>query len=97
MLAAKIILQTRHSRAAETAADAYAVALMERIGGDPRGLARLLAQIAGTTHPGPKILLDHPETSDRVALIERMAGSAPTRPLLDRTEWAALKNICAGA
>jgi Zn-dependent protease with chaperone function len=97
VLAAKIILQTRHSRAAETAADAYGVALMGRIGGDPRGLGRLLSRIAGTTHPGPKILLDHPETRDRVALIEKLAGSAPTRPLLDRTEWAALKTICAGA
>jgi hypothetical protein len=55
-----------------------------------------LSQIAGTTHPGPKILLDHPETSERVALIEKMAGSAPVRPLLAAGEWTALKNICAG-
>jgi Zn-dependent protease with chaperone function len=96
VLAGKVILQTRYSRDAETAADAYGVALLNRIGGDPRGLGRLLSQIAGTTHPGPKILLDHPETAERVAVIEKMAGSAPTRPLLDRAEWAALKNICAG-
>ena len=30
-------------------------------------------------------------------LLAAAAGCAPTRPLLDRTEWAALKNICAGA
>ena len=27
-------------------------------------------------------------------MIEAMAGSAPTRPLLDQAEWAALKRIC---
>lgn len=97
VFAAKIILQTSYTRAVETAADIYGVALLAKIGGDPRGLGRLLSQIAGTTHPGPKILLDHPETRDRVALIEKMAGSAPTRPLLDPAEWAALKNICAGS
>lgn len=33
----------------------------------------------------------------RVTRIEKPAGSAPTRPLLDQTEWAGRKNICAGA
>ena len=65
--------------------------------GDPRGLARLLARIDGSTHPGPKLLLDHPETDARVALIEKLASTAPSRPLLDADEWAALKTICAGA
>jgi hypothetical protein len=54
-------------------------------------------RIAGTTHPGPKILLDHPETRDRVTVIEAMAGSAPTRPLLDQADWAALKSICSSS
>jgi predicted Zn-dependent protease len=96
VLAGKLILQTRYSREAEAAADSYGVALITKIGGDPRGLARLLAQIAGTIHPGPRILLDHPETAERVAAIESMAGSAPARPLLDGAQWAALKNICIG-
>src|SRR5262249_6686885 len=95
VLAGKLILQTRYSREAEAAADSYGVALMTRIGGGPRRLARLLAQIAGTTHPGPRILLDHPETAERVAAIGRLAGSASARPLLDGAEWVALKNICA--
>jgi hypothetical protein len=77
------------------------VALTKKIGGDPRALGRFLLRIAGTTHPGPKILLDHPETRDRIALIEAMAGSreqsAPARPLLNQAEWAVLKNICSGA
>jgi Zn-dependent protease with chaperone function len=94
VLAAKTVLQTSYGREVETAADVYGTALMTRIGGDPRALGTILLRIAGTTHPGPKILLDHPETGDRIAAIERMAGSGPRRPLLEPSEWAALKNIC---
>jgi hypothetical protein len=93
----KTILQTSYSRAVEAAADAYGVMLMRKIGGDPRALGTILTRIAGSTHPGPKILIDHPETPDRVAAIERLAGSGPTRPLLDGADWAALKTICSGA
>ena len=101
VLAAKSILQTRYSREVETSADADGVALMMRIGGDPRALGTLLTRIAGTSHPGPKILADHPDTRDRVARIEAAArskpnGSTSTRPLLTPAEWAALKNICSG-
>ena len=101
VLAAKSILQTKYSREVETSADAHGVALMMRIGGDPRALGTLLTRIAGTSHPGPKILADHPDTRDRVARIEAAAGSkpngsTPTRPLLTPAEWTALKNICSG-
>jgi predicted Zn-dependent protease len=95
VVAATTILKTSYSRDVEASADAHAVRLITAIGGDARALARILLRIAGTTHPGPKILADHPDTNDRVAAIEAMAGSAPTRPLLDPAEWAALKSICA--
>ena len=94
VIAATTILKTSYSREVEAAADVYGVTLMTKIGGDARALGRILLRIAGTTHPGPKILLDHPETRERVAVIEAMAGAAPTRPLLDQAQWAALKNIC---
>lgn len=108
VFAAKTILQTRYTRSVETAADAYGVALLSKLGGDPRALASLLLRIAGTGHPGPKILHDHPDTRDRVAAIEALAAPAsaaasvgranePARPLLDPAEWAALKAICAGS
>src|SRR4029078_9270489 len=74
VLAAKTILQTSYSRQVETAAGGHGVLLMARIDADARGLGRFLSRIAGTTHPGPKILLDHPEPRDRVAAIERMLG-----------------------
>jgi Zn-dependent protease with chaperone function len=99
VLAAKTILQTRYTREVENAADAHSVVLMKKIDGDPRALGAILQRIAGTSHPGPKILADHPDTRDRVARIDAVAGAAPgapTRPLLTRSEWAALKNICSG-
>jgi hypothetical protein len=67
---------------------------MNKIGGDARALGTILSRIAGTTHMGPKLLLDHPDTPSRVAYINAHAGSGPTRPLLSETEWAALKRIC---
>jgi Zn-dependent protease with chaperone function len=94
IFAAKTILQTRYSRDVETNADAYGVMLMSRIGGDPRALGAILTRIAGSTHPGPKLLADHPETRDRVAAIERMAARGPITPLLEQKEWLALKSIC---
>jgi hypothetical protein len=94
VLAAQTILRTSYSREAEAAADAYAVGLITGIGGDPRAFGRILLRIAGATHPGPKVLLDHPETKDRVAAIEGMAAAAPARPSVNRPEWAALKRIC---
>jgi predicted Zn-dependent protease len=97
IFAAKTILQTTYSREVEATADGYGVTLMTKIGGDPRALGTILTRIAGTTHSGPKILADHPETRDRVAVIEAMAGSGPRRPLLDQAEWAALKLICSGS
>ena len=94
IFAAKTILQTSYSRDVETAADGYGVELMQKTGGDPRALGTILSRIAGTTHHGPKLLLDHPDTPSRIAFINAIAGSAPTRPLLDAAEWAALKRIC---
>jgi predicted Zn-dependent protease len=94
IIAAKTILQTSYSRQVEAAADAYGVTLMMKMGGDPRALAAILLRIAGTTHPGPKLLIDHPETRDRVAAIEAMAKPGPRQALLTQSEWRALKSIC---
>ena len=95
IFAAKTILQTSYSRDVETAADGYGVGLMHKIGGDARALGTILTRIAGT-HPGPKLFLDHPDTPSRVAHINALAGSEPTRPLLEPAEWAALKRVCSG-
>ncbi len=94
ILAARTILQLSYSRDVETAADLYAVELMSKVGGDGRALATILDRIAGAIEPGVKILLNHPETKERVALIMRAAASGSHAPLLAPVEWAALKRIC---
>ena len=45
---------------------------------------------------GSKILLDHPQTKDRILAINAAADASPSRimPLLTPAEWAALKRIC---
>ena len=93
----KTILQTSsQSPRVETAADAYGVMLMTRISGDARAweisVANRRAPLIPDRNP-----LDHPETRDCVTVIEAMAGSAPTRPLLDQADWAALKSICSSS
>jgi predicted Zn-dependent protease len=97
VFAAKSVLQSSYTREAETAADAYATDLMNKAGGDARGLAAMLDKIGGAPEPGMKILLDHPETKARVVAIRKAAAAVSPRPFLDAGEWAALKSICAGS
>ena len=95
VIAAKAILQLSYSREVEAAADLYALELIAKAGGDARALAAILDRIAGAIEPGVKILLNHPETKERVALINRLAASSPVgTPLLDPVDWNALKRIC---
>ena len=79
MLAARNILQTSYSREVEeAAADRYGVTLMTKVGGDPRALGTILTRIAGTTHPGPKMLARssrHPQPRSR----NRSDGGIRTR------------------
>jgi len=95
VIAARTVLKSSYSRRVETAADAYSVALMQKAGGDPRALAGILARIVSDKEQGIKILRDHPETKDRIAAIDAVAVSGPTKPLLDAADWAALRHICA--
>jgi Zn-dependent protease with chaperone function len=95
IIAARVLLQSSYSRDVEAAADRFSVDLMTRLGGDPRALGTILTRIAGSTHPGMKILLDHPETEKRVKDIEAMAKDVATRPLLEPGEWSKIKHICA--
>ncbi len=95
VIAARTVLKSSYSRRVETAADAYSVSLMAKAGGDPHALASILGRIVSDKEHGSKILLDHPETRDRIAAIEAVAVSRPTTPLLDATQWSALKEICA--
>lgn len=96
VIAARQVLQSSYSREVEKSADRYAVDLMTKVGADARALAGLLQRIAGANHPGMKILLDHPETKDRVTAINAVAPAQSATPLIGSADWAALKRICSG-
>jgi Zn-dependent protease with chaperone function len=95
VIAARTVLQLSHSREAERAADLYATDLIAKAGGNPRALATVLNRIAGSRDPNVKILLNHPVTRERVALIEEVSAPRGAAPLLDAADWEALKRICA--
>ncbi len=50
----------------------------------------------GQVEPGSKILLDHPQTKDRIVAINAAANALPGKvePMLSPADWAALKRIC---
>lgn len=95
VVAAKTVLQSSYSRDAEAGADAYGVALMNKVGGNAQALGALLTRIDDLHGADVAILRDHPQTADRVAAIRSLAKPAGGRPLLDSAQWAALKTICA--
>ncbi|MGB7890087.1 MAG: M48 family metallopeptidase [Xanthobacteraceae bacterium] len=95
VIAARTVLKSSYSRRVGGAADAYCGALMQKAGGDPHALGAILARIVVDKDHGVAIPRDHPETKDRIAAINAVAGTGPTAPLLDVAEWSALKQICA--
>jgi Zn-dependent protease with chaperone function len=97
IIAARTLLQSAYSREVETAADAYSVALMRRLGGNARALGSILERVSNGIEPAMKILMDHPETRIRVAAIEAAAGPPGGTALLGATEWTMLKRICSGS
>jgi Zn-dependent protease with chaperone function len=98
VIATRILLQTSYSREVERRADAFGVELMNALGGDARALGAILMRIEGSNHPGmPKILLDHPDTKDRLAAINALAAARSSSALLQPAEWDALKRICGGS
>ena len=96
VIGARAVLSSSYTREVESAADRYAVELMNRAGGDQRALAVVLNRIAGAIHPGMAILRDHPDTQARVKLINDLATASAPQSLLEPSEWAALKRICTG-
>ncbi len=94
---AERLIAADYGRAAETAADAFAVDRLARAGADPGALASLFARLAAETDEPPGIgahFLNHPALADRIAAA-RDAPVADAAPLLDPAGWEALRGICA--
>jgi Zn-dependent protease with chaperone function len=96
VFATRAVLRSSYSRAVETRADLFGVGLMARIGGDPRALGVILTRIAGANHPGMTLLLDHPDTQQRVTAINAASPPKTATALIEPADWLALKRICSG-
>jgi len=96
VVAAKALLQSAYSRDVESAADAYAIDLMQKAGADARALGSILMRISGALEPGMAMLRDHPETRDRVAAIDAATPAHSGAAMLSPIAWATLKRICSG-
>jgi len=79
------LLTARLSRRDEYEADAYAAALLTKIGvgiGPQRSLFRKLDHLAGGTNGTPAWLMSHPKAEERVAAIEALSRGWNTRPVM---------------
>ncbi|HEX8416104.1 MAG TPA: M48 family metallopeptidase [Methylobacterium sp.] len=92
------VISAGYSRDAERAADAYAVGMMTRAGGDGAALATILERIAKDDDTGGGLLRSHPFTTERAGRIRALAGTdSAGRRILAETDWAVLKGICRGS
>ncbi len=95
MLAGQTLIQNAASREAEREADAFGMALMRRLGGDPRALASILEVISAGAPALPMWLSTHPLTPERAQAIRTASQDiTTTRPVLNIGEWSALRSIC---
>lgn len=96
-IATSRVLSARHTRYEEAAADAYGVALLTKMGGDPRGIAQFFEHLTQKGYAGSNALFaTHPMNKDRIAAISAAPGVANPRQLLTADEWRALKDVCSG-
>jgi predicted Zn-dependent protease len=97
ILGSKFLIGNRYSRENESEADSFAIEVMTKAGGDVRALGRFLSRVARV--PGERqmeLLLSHPVTEDRIARIEKQAPVGQGQPILNATEWQALRQSCKG-
>ncbi len=91
----RTLVDARYSRAAETAADAFATQIMGELGRSPKPMGDLLLRITGSEKDNPlAIFASHPITADRVAAFEKAKSATKGDEILSAQEWRALKDIC---
>jgi Zn-dependent protease with chaperone function len=96
ILVARTLIDSSHSREAETAADGFAADAMLELGRSPKPLGSFLLRITGDGTDGliPPFLRSHPLSADRLAALEKRDVPASAPPLLTDGEWRALRMIC---
>ncbi len=95
MLAARLMLNARYTREAETRADEFAIGVMHGLGRLSQPMGELLVRVTGNQRgQSPGILASHPFSEDRLARMKAADKAATALPILDDAEWKALKAIC---
>lgn len=95
IIASRTLLERSYSREAETRADGFAIDTMHALGRPAAPMAELLVRITGPQRgKGIDILASHPFSEDRLARMKKIEIEKPGAPILDDTEWQALKLIC---
>jgi len=97
VFAGRALFDSAYTRDVEASADAFAIALMHRLGRSTTPMGELLFSITGAeANGGLSLLASHPPTEERLAHM-RSADRAPGMgaELLSASEWEAAKNICA--
>ena len=95
ILIAGKMLDYRYSRSQEAAADAFGVAVMNRLGADSHRFSNWFERMI---EPGgrdyARIIRTHPLNADRIAAIRAMPRVANPTPLLTEEEWQTLRQVC---
>jgi Zn-dependent protease with chaperone function len=105
IFASEYLINSAHSREAETAADDFAGQAMIALGRPAHPMAQLLKRIEGDEDDEaedkdgnesrfPAFLSTHPVTDQRLKALEKLVPSKPGEPLLTQEEWRSLKEIC---
>ncbi|MGO4387140.1 M48 family metallopeptidase [Microvirga sp. 2YAF29] len=101
VFASEYLINSAHSREAETAADDFAGQAMITLGRPAHPMAQLLKRIEGDEDDEdgnesklPAFLSTHPVTDQRLKALEKLVPSKPGEPLLTQEEWRAIKEIC---
>jgi Zn-dependent protease with chaperone function len=106
---ARVLSEASYSRSAETGADDYGAALMEKIGADPRPLGTFLSRLtdgddkkepADGDKPERKgrsvesWISSHPESEARRRRVDERASTGPFEPSADLADFVAIQRIC---
>ena len=95
IFAARALLDATYSRDAEFAADGFAIDVMRGLGRSPKPMGEFLLRVTGKQGDTPfDIFASHPFSEDRLARMTAADKGTSAPPLLDDTEWKALKDIC---
>ena len=91
------LITSSYTRDAETKADQFAFKMLTDANISAGGMARFFAYVQDLEGDFqlPPYLASHPNSADREARAQAIADTQSTTiPVLDKTEWAALKSIC---